>query len=154
MDAVTGDYHTKHIKSDSHRKMSCWVSFVGDKFHAETGFLCMYKVEGKAKLSMGNEVDHLRGGEEEQEYSNVLRKPSCLYNEYMSIKHFCMASLCPMAPKRCQSFLKDLNQEFEDPDEKAKLVLCSSCQSTSLRIYKETSRKCIAENAGLLREPG
>ena len=81
MDAVTGDYHTKHIKSDSHRKMSCWVSFVGDKFHAETGFLCMYKVEGKAKLSMGNEVDHLRGGEKNRNTAMSLENPAvCTMN--------------------------------------------------------------------------
>lgn len=64
-----------------------------------------------------------------------------------------MISLCPLASKRCQSFLKDGNQEFEDPDQMAKLMLPSSCQSTSLGIYKETNRKCIAENVGLLREP-
>lgn len=127
MDAVTGDYHTKHMKSDSHRQMSCWVSFVGDRFHAETGF-CVYVQSGrKSKTVYGERSGHLKGGEEEQEYSNVPRKPSCLYNEYMSIKYFCLASLCPRAPKRCQSFLKDHNQEFEDPDEKAKLVLHSSC---------------------------
>lgn len=71
----------------------------------------------------------------------------------MSRKYFCMASSCPLAPKRCKSFLKDLNQEFKDPDEKAKLMLHSSCQSTSLGIYKETSRKCTAENVGLLGSP-
>lgn len=52
MDVVIGDYHIKRIKPDSQRQRPCCVSFVDDRFHIETEFVCKCKMEGKAKLSM------------------------------------------------------------------------------------------------------